>query len=74
MNRHQRRAETAEARKRDTQHDRAAAVAQAMRYLARKAGPTATGATLMHPDGTSTYISAADARAIYGAGKAGGRA
>jgi hypothetical protein len=73
MNRHQRRAEATQAR-RMSAHDRAAAVAEAMHYLARVAAPTATGATLMHPDGTSTYINAADARSLYGDTPARGRA
>ena len=74
MNCHHRRADAAELRKRCTIHAKAAAVAQVMHFLARRAADTATGATLMHPDGTSTYISADAARAIYGAGKPEGRA
>ncbi len=74
MNCHHRRADAAELRKRCTIHDKAAAVAQAMHFLVRRAADTATGATLTHADGTSTYISADAARAIYGAGKPEGRA
>lgn len=74
MNRHNRRADAAEARRTGTIHDKAAAVAKAMHYLAHRAADTATGATIMHPDGTSTYVSAADARALYGAEPARGRA
>ena len=74
MNRHNRRADAAELRKSGAIHAKAAAVAQAMHYLAHRAADTATGATLMHSDGTSTYISADAARALYGAGKPEGRA
>lgn len=73
MNRHQRRAEATQAR-RMSAHDRAAAVAEAMHYLARVAAPTATGATLMHPDGSATFTRAAVARALYGAKPARGHA
>lgn len=73
MNRHQRRAEAVERRTRNTKFDKAAALRLAMISLAH-AGPTATGATVMHPDGTMTYLSAADARALYGAKPARGHA
>ena len=72
-NRTQRRAEAARARRADNP-SRAELVTLAMRYLADRAGPTATGATLMRPDGTITYLSAADARALYGSGKPEGTA
>lgn len=74
MNRNHRRANASELRKSGSIHDKAAAVAQAMHYLAHRAADTATGATLMHRDGTSTYISADAARALYGAGKPEGSA
>lgn len=73
MNRQQRRAEAARAR-RDSAHDRAAAIAEAMHYLANVAASTATGATLMHPDGTTSYISVEDAKALYGSAPARGQA
>jgi len=73
MNRHQRRAEAAQPR-RATTHDKAAAVAHAMHYLAHTAAGTATGATLFHSDGTKSYIDADDARALYGSAKPRGRA
>lgn len=66
MNRHQRRAEAARERK------RADLVRFALDYLARAAAPTATGCTLILPDGSTTYVSAADARAMRATGKPGG--
>jgi hypothetical protein len=61
MNRHARRAAAAQERKpRD-----AAAIRQAFHYLAHVAAPTATGATLFLPDGSTLYLSADDARALY---------
>jgi hypothetical protein len=62
MNRHQRRAATAQSQK---THERAAAIRLAMAALA-KAGPTATGATLMLPDGEVLHLNAADAHALAG--------
>jgi hypothetical protein len=53
--------------------EKAEAIAQALRALAL-AGPTATGATLVHRDGTTTYLSVGTARALYATGKQGGRA
>jgi hypothetical protein len=73
MNRHQRRAAEAQARKLGGQ-DKARAVAQAMQYLAIEAASTVTGATLLLPDGSSLYISASDAQALYGRGTPRGRA
>ncbi len=73
MNRHQRRAEAARAKR---WHDlvvlppgldRGAIIARAMQMLAG-AGDTCTGATVILPDGTSLYLPAADARAMRGAG------
>lgn len=74
MNRHHRRAEAAEGRKRTTAHDKAATVAEALHYLARIAAPTATGATILFPDGSTAYLSADDARALYGDKPARGHA
>lgn len=71
MNRHQRRADAARDRKR---LDRAEHIRFALDYLAHAAAPTATGATLILPDGSTTYVSAKDARAMHGTGKLGGRA
>ncbi len=73
MNSHQRRAEAAGGRKRNTTSDKAAALRLAMISWAH-AGPTATGATVMYPDGSMTYLSADDASALYGAKPARGRA
>jgi hypothetical protein len=62
MNRHQRRADAARARK----PDRAEAIRIAVDYLANAAAPTVTGATLMFPDGSTLFLSADDARALHG--------
>jgi hypothetical protein len=45
-------------------------VATAMRYLAN-AAPTATGSTLVAPDGTVRYISRAEAERFVNGSKAG---
>ncbi len=71
MNRHQRRADAAAVRKRP---DRAEHIRLTLAYLANAAAPTATGATLILPDGSTTYLSAEDARAMHGTGKPGRRA
>lgn len=71
MNRHQRRSDAARDRKRP---DRAGHIRFALDYLANAAAPSVTGATLLMPDGSTTYLSAEDARAMHGTGKPGGRA
>lgn len=71
MNRHERRAGAAQDRKRP---DRAEHIRLALDYLASVAAPTAAGATLIMPDGSTTYLSAEDARAMHGMGKPEGRA
>ena len=43
-------------------------------YLATIAASDVTGATLIQPDGTTTYVSAEDARALHDKNKNGGRA
>ena len=63
MNRQQRRAAAARNRK---VNERAEAIAYTCDYLANIAAPTATGATLFLPDGQRMYISADDARTLYG--------
>jgi hypothetical protein len=64
VNRHERRAA---AKKRPANDDgRAEAIRLAYKYLANGAASTATGATIVHPDGTMTYLSADDARSLYG--------
>jgi hypothetical protein len=64
MNRHERRAAKARG---VTSHDpsRSEAIRLAYEYLAKGAADTATGATLISPDGTVTYLSADDARAFH---------
>lgn len=62
MNRHARRATAA----RDRKADRAEMIRLALDYLANVAAPTASGATLMLPDGSTLYLSADDARALHG--------
>lgn len=74
MNRHHRRAEAAQARTAGTSPDRAEAIRLAIDHLANIAADTATGATIMHLDGTATYVSAADARTLHGNGPARGQA
>ncbi len=69
MNRQQRRAQAAQQRK----LSRTESIELALATLAN-AGPTATGATLILPDGSTQYLSADDARAMHGDGKPGGRA
>lgn len=71
MNRHQRRADGARDRKR---RDRAGHIRFALEYLANAAAPSVTGVTLLSPDGSTTYLSVEDARAMYGTGRPGGRA
>ena len=68
MNRHQRRADAARDRK---PADRAEVIRSVYNYLANIAAPTATGATLFLPDGSSLYLSADDARAMCGNAKSG---
>ena len=73
MNRQQRRAEAAKARRAGTTFDRADAIRLAVACLAA-AGPTATGATLFCGDGSVTFLDAADARVMHGAAPARGHA
>jgi|GEM_PF-6473431 len=68
MNRHDRRA--AEARN-HTPLTRAELINLSLRFLS-VSGDTATGATLMHPDGTITYISRETADAMNATTKGGG--
>jgi hypothetical protein len=71
MNRQQWRAAAARNRK---NREHADGIRTAMHYLARHAEPSATGATVILPDGSRTYVSAGDARAFYDRGKRpGGR-
>ncbi len=60
MNRQQRRAAQAQSRQAMT---RAEVIQAAVGYLAEVAGPSATGATVIMPDGEMLYLSADDARA-----------
>jgi hypothetical protein len=53
--------------------ERAAAIRLAASVL-RTSGPTATGMTLMLPDGEALYMSIDDARAMAGTAPARGRA
>lgn len=68
MNRHDRRAAEARNRKPLT---RAEIINLGLQFLAAS-GNTATGATLIHPDGSTTYVSRETADAMTGAGKAEG--
>ena len=71
MNRRQRRADAAENRK---ALSRAEAIRLTYDHLANSTAPTLNGATVIMPDGSMTYISAADAQAMHGKVKQGGRA
>ena len=71
MNRQQRSADTAANRK---PLDRAEAVRLTYDQLGNSADPTLSGATVIKLDGSMTYISAADAQAMHGKAKPGGRA
>lgn len=70
MNRYQRRAEEARHRKAAS---RDVTIRLALAALAA-AGPTATGATVMLPDGELLYFSVETARAMTSNAPAGGRA
>lgn len=72
MNRHQRRAAAARAR-RAAQPDRAKLIRQTLAVLAAS-GPSATGATLILPDGEVLHLDAMDARVMAGDAPARGRA
>lgn len=71
MNRRQRRADAARDRE---AIDRAEVIRLTCDYLANSADPTVTGATLIMPDGSATYLSAEDARVMHSTSKSGGRA
>lgn len=66
MNRHQRRSDAARERK---PAGRAEVIHFVYNHLANIAAPTATGATLFLPNGSSLYLSADDARAMCGNAK-----
>lgn len=70
MNRHERRAAAADSTK---AAERAAILRTAIAVLAGSAD-TATGATILHPDGTVTYIPRETADAMAGTAPARGRA
>jgi hypothetical protein len=63
LNRRQRRAHAAQERK---GIERADMLKLATYYLANIADSTATGATVVMPNGEMLYLSADDARALYG--------
>ena len=71
MTPHRRRAASTKDRK---ALDRGEALRLACDYLANVAGPTATGITLILPNGDTAYVSVEDARAFHGKGEPGGQA
>ena len=70
MNRHQRRADAARDRK---AADRAEAIRLAYDCLATSGDASVVGGTLFMPDGSVTYLSAADAKAYRSSDKPKGR-
>lgn len=70
MNRRHRRADAASDR---NPMDRAEAIRLTCEHLANSTDRTVTGATLIMPDGSMTYLAADDARALHGEPKPGGR-
>lgn len=70
MNRRQRRADAARDRK---AADRAEAIRLAYDHLAASGDPSVVGGTLFMPDGSVSYLSAADAKAFCNPAKPKGR-